>query len=89
MIYFHVVDDNIGCSLEDVLMFCSGTDCVPVLGFDRQPTITFLHHPEKGKLPTASACDIQLRLPAVYKEYSGFRDAMILGLLGNDGFGGV
>ena len=34
-------------------------------------------------------CSLLLRLPAIYKQYADFWDAMILGIQGNDGFGGV
>ena len=61
---------------------------MPVIGFDKKPTMIFLHH-KNAVLPTASTCDLELRLPAIHKTYEAFRDAMVLGIKGNDGFGGV
>lgn len=49
----------------------------------------FLHKGD-GKLATASTCDIILRLPTLHGEdYQSFKEAMIMSLKGNDGFGGV
>ena len=69
-------------------MFFSGADNIPPCGFqDVNPTLVFLHG--DAKLPTASTCDLELRLPATYSDYATFRDALILGLKGHDGFGGI
>ena len=42
-------------------------------------------------LPTASTCSLVLRIPTCYgpQQYADFKEAMLLGLFGNDGFGGV
>ena len=61
---------------------------MPPLGFDLKPTLAFLHV-RSATLPTALTCEMQLRLPATYRLYQDFKEAMILGLKGNDGFGGV
>ena len=76
------------CSIEDVLVFFSGTDRVPPLNFEKQPTITL--HNAYAKFATASTCDLQLRLPTGYGEdYDAFKSAMVMALKDNDGFGGV
>ena len=61
---------------------------MPPLGFVLKPMLVFLHT-GSATLPTASTCEMQLRLPATYRQYEGFKEAMILGLKGNNGFGGV
>ena len=76
------------CTLEDILVFFTGTSSVPPLGFDRRPSIVFLHDPT-AILPTASTCALQLRLPTCFKEYTSFREHMELALKSNDGFGAV
>ena len=86
--FCYFAEREIECSLEDLLTFMTASDCVPLGGYAKAPTVIFLHH-ETAILPTASTCDLQLRLPAVHKKYEKFRDAMLLGILGNDGFGGV
>lgn len=61
----------------------------PPLGFGKDPKIVFLHK-VYGKLATASTCDIIFRLPTVYgDDYQSFKEAVIMSLKGNDGFGGV
>ena len=70
-----------------MLIFFSGASQVPPLGFDKHPAIAFNH---EGLLATASTCDLQLRLPVIHEpSYQNFRDALILSIKGNDGFGGV
>ncbi len=71
---------------SDVLAFCSGADRIPPLGFGKVPKIVFLR---QGILATASTCDIVLRLPTVHTTYESFKDAFIMSLKCNDGFGGV
>ena len=71
-----------------MLVFFTGTDRVPPLGFSKPLTVSFLLD-EKEMFATASTCDLQLRLPTRYGDYNSFADAMVLSLKGNDGFGGV
>ena len=88
--YFSIcmcTDEDIGCTLEDMLIFFSGTDALPPLGFDTPPTLTLLHG--DVRFPTASTCGIHLSIPTKYKKFEDFKDAMITALLSNDGFGGV
>ena len=80
-------DGDIPCSIEDILVFCTGASQVPPLGFEKYPTLTY-HY--EGILATASTCDIQLKLPVAHGgDYVKFKDALILSFKGNDGFGGV
>ena len=52
-------DGDVNCSLEDILVFISGTSAVPLLGFLETSTLSFTN----GNLATSSTCDIQLHLP--------------------------
>ena len=72
------------CTIEDVLIFFTGTDRIPPSGFDKEPTIHFIHD-ESAKFCTASTCDIQLCLPTKYDVYGDFHEAMITSLLENGG----
>ena len=45
---------------QHILVFFTGTEREPPLGFPKQPELHFLHH---GVLATASTCDLILRLP--------------------------
>ena len=72
------------------MIFFSGARAVPPVGWGggEVPTLTFLYSLE-AKFPTASTCDITLRIPTSHKEYTVFREHMILALKSNDGFGMV
>ena len=70
------------------MIFFSGADKIPPIGFEQQPTLGFLLSKE-AILPTSSTCDLTLRIPTVHSDYHHFREYMLLGILGNDGFGGV
>jgi len=76
------------CCLEDVLVFFTGADKVPPLGFDKEGSVTFLHGPGE-KLATASTCYLQLRLPACHKKDFLFKEAFVMSVEDNDGFGSV
>lgn len=70
------------------MVFFSGTERIPPLGFEQQPTIEFIQ--DQSKLYcTASTCDLVLRLPTRYQDYPSFRGAMLMSIIDNDGFGGV
>ena len=74
------------CTVADVLVFFSGSNCEPPLGFTRQPKMSFLY--VDAKFCTASTCDIELCLPTIHNEYEAFKEALELSFMGNDGFGG-
>jgi hypothetical protein len=85
MIYRLFLEGDPSCSLTD-LVYVSGADHVPPLGFKN---IVFIHT-EGRCLPTASACDIQLRLPTIHgSNYQRFKEMMVMALKSHDGFGGV
>ena len=69
--------------MSDVCVF-SGARQPPPLGFPKKPKLKFLHG---GKFPTASTCAFIFSIP-IHSTYDAFREAMLLGILGNDGFGG-
>ena len=79
---------EVECQLKDILIFTSGSDRIPPVGFAKDPFVIFLYS-QLDLLPTASTCDIQLRLPTAHKEYDQFQEYMILGIKGHNGFGGV
>ena len=61
--------------LETLLVFATGADTIPALGFDPQPTITFGHDVEvtdfTAAYPVANTCTNTLRLPVLpsYDEF--------------------
>ena len=80
-----IIDGNVDCAVEDVLVFVPGSSRIPPLGFDTMPTLSFIK--DGGILATASTCDIQLRIPVIHKSYERFREAILLSIKGHDGFG--
>lgn len=70
---------------EHMLIFFTGTDREPPLGFPKHPQLIFLH---TGILATASTCDLILRIPTVFhNNYLAFRDMMVESLVSSEGFG--
>ena len=88
--HFHLsTEGTTDCSVEDVLIFFTGAAKIPPLGFEKVPSITFQHCPT-AKFATSSTCDPELRLPTRHgDDVVAFREAMIMSLMDNDGFGGV
>ena len=77
------------CSLQDVLVFFTGANAIPVLGFERRPKLVFLEGPSE-KLPTASTCEIHLCIPIAHGDnFASFKEWMELGIIGNCDFGEV
>ena len=81
------VEGNI-VSLEYLLIFFSGADREPPLGFPVKPNLRFITDADQ-LFPTASTCSLELWLPTKYTEYAPFQDAMITALMGHGGFGVV
>ena len=82
-----ITEDDVQVSLKDVLIFFSGANAVPPLGFPRPPSLHFIHGP--SPLPTASTCSLELHLPTIHSNYAAFKEAMITGIMGHGGFGMV
>ena len=71
-------DGNGPATLKDVMLFLTGCDCVPPLGFgDVDPCILFS---KDVVLPTVSTCSLTLRFPT---DIDGFKDKMDLSILGS------
>ena len=67
-------------------IFFSGARSIPPAGWPKKPTLEFLH--DNTILPTSSTCSLILRLPIVHTSSEMFKNAMVLSIKGNDGFGG-
>jgi hypothetical protein len=77
--------EDITLTLEDVLAFATGATSIPILGFEEQGAIKFLH--EGGMFPTASTCALVIRLPII-EDYETFKERMTFGILNAHGFFG-
>nr|XP_055049529.1 G2/M phase-specific E3 ubiquitin-protein ligase-like isoform X1 [Misgurnus anguillicaudatus] len=80
-------NENIQITLEDVLMFSTGTNRIPPHGFDELPTLGFLHaDKEQRQFPEANTCGLILRLP-IHSSYEKFNEYMISGVVQSPHFG--
>ena len=71
-------------SLEDIVVFFSGSNRVPPLGFDYSPTLSF---DEDSVFPISSTCALSLVLPSGYNEYEVFKEKAHYGCKNHGGFG--
>ncbi|XP_065906067.1 G2/M phase-specific E3 ubiquitin-protein ligase-like [Dysidea avara] len=78
---------DIECTLEHVLVFCTGADSVPVGGFGKKIELIFLG--DDKILPTSSTCFLTLRMPTCHRTNKDFNDNMILGFRCSNFFGYV
>ena len=56
-----------------ILVFFTGAESVPLLGF-KDPFILRFLHGEDQKLATASTCDLILRIPTCHKNMRGLKN---------------
>ena len=84
MLIFHT-GGRVQCRLEDILIFTSGLDKLPHWGFGDDPILSMIFGDEN--LPTAATCEMCLYLPCKHTTYEEFKESMVLGIKGNDGFG--
>uniref|UniRef100_A0A3P8VID6 HECT domain-containing protein n=1 Tax=Cynoglossus semilaevis TaxID=244447 RepID=A0A3P8VID6_CYNSE len=63
-------------SLQDILVFMSGCDSVPALGFSPKPSLEFISH---SRFPQANTCENILRIPihSLYKDFKSDMDFAI------------
>ncbi|XP_034550588.1 G2/M phase-specific E3 ubiquitin-protein ligase-like [Notolabrus celidotus] len=72
-------------TMEQILVFASGADRVPALGFSPHPTLTFIH--ETGRnYPEANTCLVNLKLP-IHDTYVQFTKFMCEGIIQAPTFG--
>ena len=77
--------DTLHVTLEDILVFFSGSDMVPPLGFSPPPSIVFNH---EAMFPTSSTCSLMLVLPTKYHDnYHAFKSKLLFAFKNHGGFG--
>ena len=77
-------------TLATVLQFITGSSSIPALGFDDQPSITFLHDASGRKL-TANTCSNTVHLPvnSTFLSYDNFKVEFTSCMVESPGFGNV
>lgn len=83
LLCIHLVTEELKISLETVLVFFTGADSVPPLGY---PT-AFLRFHDDSDFPTASTCAISLTLPIKHEHFTDFKRSMDIALSMHGGFG--
>lgn len=80
-------DEDSSPSLKDVMVFLTGCDSVPPLGFgDVEPSV---HFSGDNVLPTVSTCSLTLRFPLSFPTiFEKFKENMDFAILGSQGFFG-
>lgn len=83
-------EGEVDITFEEVLVFITGADCAPPLGFPHPCSIKF-YDQEQGirRIPFSSTCSLSLSLPRGLESETQFRDLMSLALRGSMGFGKV
>ena len=83
---FYLTEGSLGVTLHNVMAFATGSEEIPILGFDRPPALKF----SRGSiLPTASTCGPTLYLPSQLTSAEEFSKNMCLGITCSFGFGQV
>ncbi|XP_038560055.1 G2/M phase-specific E3 ubiquitin-protein ligase-like [Micropterus salmoides] len=87
----NMIEDKVtDLKFEDLLIFTTGADEVPPLGFPRKPSIDF-YEQEAGlrRLPYASTCTMCLYLPRGVSQEEELHEMILLATRGSLGFGKV
>ena len=89
MLYYYAIGGQCEpVTLEKLLIFASGLQKLPPLGFQTPPSLEFLHREagERRPLSEANTCTVCIRLP-VHPTYEEFEHWMNSGMLQSPHFG--
>jgi len=78
---------DVACTLEHVLIFCTGADLVPLGGFGKKIDLKFLNNDSDKALPTSSTCFLKLNIPTCHRNNEVFNAKMIFGIRNSSLFG--
>jgi len=78
---------DIGVTLASLLVFFTGCNKEPPLGFWRRPEIRYTHHSDRQVYPTASTCDLILRFNVIPQDYENFKRNLVTALQCSNEFG--
>jgi len=71
-------------SLKDIVVFLTGSEAVPPLGFDVTPMIDFT---DEDQFPKVSTCSLTLTFSRKMKSsFTDFKEIMDFAVLGSEGF---
>jgi hypothetical protein len=75
--------EEMSLTLEDILVFLTGSSEIPIMGFDPKPAMEFT---ENSVFPMASTCSNTLILPLGISDYDRFKYNMGFGIINSPGF---
>ncbi|XP_019859447.1 PREDICTED: G2/M phase-specific E3 ubiquitin-protein ligase-like isoform X1 [Amphimedon queenslandica] len=78
---------EVAVNLSSILIFVTGLDCIPALGFASPLEIEFIKDNDKGRLPSASTCTPALYLPLSLTDEDIFFERMDTAIIGAQMFG--
>ena len=95
MVVIHLLGDNANVystgdlTINDLIKWMTGTKTVPVLGFPKKFSITFVHGCVAGCRcrPTTSTCDLLLKMPVHIYNFEDMVEMMSSALKDCIGFG--
>lgn len=98
MLFLFILTEGVASvTLEQLLVFVTGADCIPPLGFDPQPMVEFLHDAIPSidgkthyvsKYPVTSTCSNTIMLP-LSETYDIFKFHLEDAIIMSPGFGRV
>lgn len=81
-------DEILDVHLSDLLVFVTGADAIPPLGFDRKIKVEFYDVTEEvRRLPSSSTCALTLHLPRGIADTAEFKEMLLQSLKEGHGFG--
>ncbi|XP_028412537.1 G2/M phase-specific E3 ubiquitin-protein ligase-like [Dendronephthya gigantea] len=75
-------DGEAQATLEDVLIFSTGANSPPPIGFDEEPKIAFTEE----KYPKANTCVHLLYLPTIHNSFEDFKETIDFAILNSPTF---
>ena len=75
--------EDSSCTLQQIMIFSTGANCIPPLGFIFRPSLQFT----TSRFPIANTCANCLSIPLEHDVYENFKEAMEFGFLNCAGFG--
>ncbi len=76
--------DERAITLQDILVFVTGADHIPPMGFEKQLTWSF---DSESIFPLSSTCSMTLYLPTKHQHYDTFKFNIVEGLVNGFDFG--
>ena len=84
MPFYRYTDEGSDITLQDLLLFLTGTDTIPPMGFESKITVLFT---DDKCLPSVNTCALKMYLPLTPRDEEEFDEMFRLSIVGSVGFG--